>query len=60
MYCNNCDIKNSEGANYCSRCGARLTVPESPDSGTAPLSPVKNNVSAFEMEIFRKKLRQSV
>ena len=60
MCCNNCGTQNPDSANYCSGCGARLTVPELDVSGTSLLSPVKNDVPASEMEIFRKKLRQSV
>ena len=60
MFCNKCGTKNPDGANYCSRCGSRMNVPDHTASGTPSLSPVKNDVSASEMEIFRKKLRQSV
>ena len=57
MYCNNCGTKNPDGANYCSGCGARLNAPK---LATLRATPVKNNVLPSEMEIFRKKLRQSV
>lgn len=57
MFCNNCGTKNPDGANYCSGCGARLNAPK---LATLRATPVKNNVSPSEMEIFRKKLRQSV
>jgi hypothetical protein len=32
MYCNNCGHRNPEGANFCSSCGAPLTVAESTDT----------------------------
>lgn len=57
MFCNNCGTKNPDGANYCSGCGARLNAHK---LATLRATPVKNNVSPSEMEIFRKKLRQSV
>ena len=60
MFCNNCGTKNPDGAIYCSRCGSRMNVPEHSALGTPSLSPVKNDVSPSEMEIFRNKLRQSV
>ena len=60
MFCNNCGTKNPEGANYCSRCGARLNAPKLETPEATPDTPVNNNVSAAEIEIFRKKLRQSV
>ena len=60
MFCNNCGTKNPEGANYCSGCGARLNAPKLETPEATPDTPVNNNVSAAEIEIFRKKLRQSV
>lgn len=60
MFCNNCGTKNPDGANYCSGCGARLNAPKLATLRATPDTPVKNNVSPSEMEIFRKKLRQSV
>lgn len=60
MYCNNCGTKNPDGAKYCSACGARLNAPKLETPEATPDTPVNNNVSAAEIEIFRKKLRQSV
>lgn len=60
MFCNNCGTKNPEGTNYCSGCRARLNVPKLATLRATPDTPVKNNVSASEMELFRKKLRLSV
>ena len=60
MYCNNCGTKNPDGANYCSGCGARLNAPKLETPEATLDTPVNNNVSAAEIEIFRKKLRQSV
>lgn len=59
-FCNNCGTKNPEGANYCFGCGARLNAPKLETPEATLDTPVNNNVSAAEIEIFRKKLRQSV
>ena len=34
MICNGCGLENGEGANYCRKCGAKLTPAASPAPGT--------------------------
>lgn len=51
MFCSKCGTKNPEGANYCSGCGARLNAPKLETPEATPDTPVKNNVSAAEIEI---------
>ncbi|MGH2812149.1 MAG: FHA domain-containing protein [Actinomycetota bacterium] len=38
MYCNNCGQNNPEGANFCSQCGAVLTVERGPGDTTITFS----------------------
>ena len=35
MYCSQCGAENPEGANFCSKCGARLGVATTPTEGAA-------------------------
>ncbi len=60
MYCNNCGVKNPDGANFCFKCGATLNVPMKELLDKDDYTVIRHGNLDIEKENFRKKLRCSV